>query len=352
MTQELISVLTQVAHRWLDRHYVLRQQALVTAAHEFCLSPASFELALDWIFSQWTAAKMSEIIAHNPFKQHHYAMQILAGNTPAVIAQGFLQAAILNIPQCIKIPSKQTTFASLLQQTFVEMAVPITPLLELITELVPRFYSQLSQADLVLAYGSDETMETLKSHLAPTALFVAHGQAESVAIIFKDAANVDTLEKLAYDFLSYDQRGCLSPRLTFVEQGGVLSPAECAHLFAEKILPPLAQQLPRGGLFPGEAAEILHQRNLFGFRGQVYRGEDWTVSYIEQPSWLQTALPRFMPFMSFATWQQLMAVLRPQQASLISIGYAGSNDQIEQLKQTTPIRFCALGEMQKQLLIF
>jgi hypothetical protein len=347
---ELCHSLSEIAARWLDRRYPLRQEAVARAAPEFCLSAATFELALEWIFSHWTAANLRRLSAQHPFKDCRYAAQVLAGNTPAMIAQGFLQGAILNIPQVLKIPRRQTYFARLLQHSFAETDVKLAALFELHTgqEALTSFYARLAQADLVLVYGEDQTVATLKKYLAPDAIFIGHGHAESAALIFKEAANRQHLEKLAYDMLSYDQRGCLSPRVTCIEQGGEYSPADCARLFATEILPTIAQQFPRGGLFPGEAAEILHRRNVYGFRGTVYAGSDWTVCYDEALTWPEEALPRFMPFKPFATLQQLKTILHPLQNRLSTLGYAGPATRLASwMTSVVPV-----GEMQKQLLIF
>jgi hypothetical protein len=116
--------------------------------------------------------------------------------------------------------------------------------------------------------------------------------------------------------------------------------------------PRVAQQLPRGGLFEGEAAEILHQRIRYQFRGHVYCGEDWTVCYDETQTWPNQGLPRFMVIIPFATTQELMNILKPVKESLICIGYAGLDENITILSQITAEHFCPLGNMQKQLLVF
>jgi|GEM_PF-5564262 len=354
MRLSLTSTLTQIAHSWLDPNYPLRQQALDQAASEFCLSAPSFKLALEWIFSLWTETKINSFIQKNPYQQNRYAAQILACTTPAMIAQGFLQGAILNIPQCLKIPSKQPCFAQLLHQSFAEHSAELAQLFELCTgqDDLSGFYAKLKQADLVFAYGRDETMATLRQQISPQAIFVAHGHVESAAIIFKEAAQEEALLSLAYDMLSYDQRGCLSPRLVLIEEGGERSPAEAARRFAEIILPPLAQQLPRGGLYPGEATEILHQRSVYGFRGPVYCGADWTVCYSEKQDWPQTVLPRFMPILPFDSHQQLIKILAPIKERLISLGCAGPAEKQIFLKQMLINQVVPLGEMQRQVLVF
>jgi len=383
-TEQITHNLIKVARAWLDSNYPLRQQAIEMAAPEFCLDPKHFAFVLDWIFSLWTEEKIREgfdlcrVGRACPQVAHPTsAVQILAGTTPAMIAQGFFQGAILNIPQALKIPSHQPTFARLLHQSFTETPLGAVdnstisdetplfsalrfsqqPLGSLFTLYCDRsdlsaFYLKLREADWVFAYGRDETMTEIQSQLKKDAVFIAHGHAESVAIVFKEAANLHTLEKLAYDFLSYNQRGCLSPLVTFIEEGGELSPVACVKVFAEQVLPAVAKQLPRGGLFAGEAEAILHQRNLSRFRGPVYCGEDWTVSYDDKQTWPDFALPRFMLFQSFNDTEAFIKRLQPMQEKLICVGYAGLQTKIERLQSSLPKLVCELGSMQKQLLVF
>lgn len=340
--------LLTIAEKWLSAHYPLRQEAIASSAIEFCLSPESFARGLDWMFAQWTQRNITDHIAQNPFKQSILTAQILAGNTPAMIAQGFYQGAILDNPQYLKIPHNQSRFAQLLHQTFTEYTDNFS-----ITTDLPLFYQQLAKTDLVFAYGHDETLQAIQSHLAPHALFIAHGHAESAAIIFKDATNMNTLEKLADDMLCYDQRGCLSPRVVFIEQGGELSPAECARLFAEMILPYAVKTWPRGGLFTGEDAEILHQCIIARFQGIVYAGPDWTVCYDKHLTWPNINLPRFLPFKPFNTHNELITLFSSLQHPLISLGYSGSPEKIAFLKKIFKnCRFPTIGTMQRQLLVF
>ncbi len=350
------TALDRIGQLWRNPEYPLRQRDMIEAAPEFFLSPSSFELAMDSIFAHWTEEniqKLSQKVPSPPLKKGEITVQILAGTTPAMIAQGFLQGALLGAQldavQYLKLPRQQTLFAYLLYQSFQENAPELAALFILDNgQKLNQFYTVLAKAQLVIIYGNDETIATIHSYVTPETLFFAHGHAESAAIIFQEAANLDSLKKLAYDMLSYDQRGCLSPRAVFVEEGGELSPEECAQQFAEIVLPHVALQLPRGGLLEGEAAEILHQRMLYGFRGKVYSGLDWTVTYEPNLIWpLKIALPRFMPFQPFKDTQDLILMLH----SLISIGYAGPSKKIALLKNAAKY-FCVLGEMQKQCLFF
>jgi acyl-CoA reductase LuxC len=348
----MITALIEVGKKWQEVDYPFRKEAIRTAAPEFCLSPAHFEFALKWIFSFWNKETLYKIQNENKYKNISNLVQVLAGNTPAVIAQAFLHGALIHAPQKIKIPSLQPTFPQLLQASFNDVSTELGALFHLDTwkNNLTELYSHLSKADLVIAYGNDKTITQLKNYCSPNALFVPQGHAVSCAILFKAAANRKHLAKLAWDMLIYDQRGCLSPRAVFVEQGGELSPLECASVFAKEILPTVASQLPRGGLFPGEAAAIIQRRAVYGFHGVTYPGEDWTVCYDDELIWPEEILPRFMPFKPFSTIQALENVLKPIQHHLISIGVEGNDNIIFNYPKLKHV--CKLGEMQKQLLGF
>lgn len=339
--------LIAIAANWLNPDYPLRQYAIKHAPQEFCLSAASFSLALDWIFSQWNLENIESLIATNPYPFAKIGVQVVAGNTPAVIAQAFLQAVILNIPQFIKIPSHCQKFCKLLFESCVEKIPALPHLWQLDADIV-QLRKALPKADLVIAYGKDATIADIQKYISGQAQFVAHGHAVSAAIIFKEAANKHSLQQLAWDMLSYDQRGCLSPRVTFVEQGGELSPLQCATVFSEEILQTMAEKYPRGGLFEGEAINILQARMLYGFRGKVFTGNDWTVTFDKSLIWPEQSLPRFMPFKSFAELAELTNIFSTLEDQLISLGYAGDEEKINVLKKNR--RICKLGFMQQQLI--
>jgi hypothetical protein len=349
----MIRDLVEIGKRWRNVNYPLRQEAIDKTASEFCLSAASFSLALDWMFSLWQEEVISNLYHSNPYKNISNAVQILAGNTPAVITQAFLQGAILAVPQIIKTPVMQSGFPQLLLRSFCEISSALAELFYLDTwqNNLSALYAEISKTDLVIAYGSDETIALLKAYCSPSSIVVTHGHAVSCGIIFKDAANKENLEKLAWDMLSYDQRGCLSPRVTFVEVGGEISPEQCAKIFAEEILPLMAERFPRGGLFPGEATAIMHRKALYSFKGIVYSGKDWTVCYDDTLVWPEEGLPRFMPFKPFSNIKELQIVLQSVKDCLISVGVAGGVLKKKKSGYSKLHHICELGTMQKQLLL-
>ncbi|MEW5867856.1 MAG: acyl-CoA reductase [Chloroflexota bacterium] len=125
----------------------------------------------------------------------------------------------------------------------------------------------LSQADLVIAAASDETITLIQSQIArnerpgrPSPRFHAHGHKVSFSAISRETLRRDlndpTSHQLLLDIISlltaldsafWDQHGCLSSRIHFVEQGdsGTYSPLEYASRL-ETQLRLLAGLLPRG----------------------------------------------------------------------------------------------------------
>ena len=124
--------------------------------------------------------------------------------------------------------------------------------------------SLLGEADLVVAAASDETIEQIRRSLGAArpdrpARFHAHGHKVSFSLIGREILTrgalagaaqplLDAVTLLAaLDSVFWDQNGCLSSRLHFVERGGQdsYSPEEYAITLTAQ-LRMLAQALPRG----------------------------------------------------------------------------------------------------------
>ena len=74
--------------------------------------------------------------------------------------------------------------------------------------------------------------------------------------------------KAAYDVALYDQQGCLSPQLIYVEEGGAVTPKEFAALLATS-LAHWQTELPRGPV-PPEVSTTIRR-----VRGRSRNGKRW-----------------------------------------------------------------------------
>src|SRR5207245_1030234 len=77
------------------------------------------------------------------------------------------------------------------------------------------------QAEAVIAYGSERAIQQIRGRVPPTVRFVPYGHKLSFGAIGREALEsercADTVDRAAYDVAKYDQQGCLSPHLFYVE---------------------------------------------------------------------------------------------------------------------------------------
>lgn len=107
--------------------------------------------------------------------------------------------------------------------------------------------------DQVHAYGSSAALAAIHAALPPEVRFRAHGPGMGVAVIGPDADLEPAAESLARDIVPFDQRGCLSPRVAFIEgeERGIAF-AEALH----RALTSAAERVPPSALDASTRAEL------------------------------------------------------------------------------------------------
>jgi hypothetical protein len=129
---------------------------------------------------------------------------------------------------------------------------------ELVDTLSPR------PGEHLWAYGTDQTLARLKAELPGGVLLHAHGAGLGVAVVGRDALLReqfvdDAADRLARDIVAFDQRGCLSPRLTLVD--GDRRQAESFASALARALARYEEAIPRGRLTQDEAADFIRYRD-------------------------------------------------------------------------------------------
>jgi hypothetical protein len=148
---------------------------------------------------------------------------------------------------------------------------------ELVEELSPRPGEQL------WAYGSDATLQNVAARLPTGVLFHPHGHGFGVAVVDAQTLKRDPelAERLAWDVVAFDQRGCLSPRVVIVA-----APAAVTCAFAEQLhsaLSRLAERIPRGELTDDEAAQARRFVDTMLYAtGTVFQGSSHALA-VAQP---------------------------------------------------------------------
>lgn len=213
-------------------------------------------------------------------------------------------------------------------------------------------------ADVVVAFGDDRTISSVRALVPPPVRFIGHGSRVSFAVVTAEALrrNVDGVAKrLAYDFSVYDQQGCLSPRALFVEScEGSLLAALAASISDEMGV--LSCSLPRHTLLLEESAALSRAADEAALEA-VLSGEArvtpagdlrFLVTLRAAGSFRLGALNRHVDIRVYASTEELRALLLPYRGRIGCIGSAVTEGEyMHFFEELRAPRVCALGEMQK-----
>ena len=199
-----------------------------------------------------------------------------------------------------------------------------------------------ARADVVSAYGTDETLRSIRGRLSASTSLVMHGHGLGLGYVARDAELESAAEAFALDVAAYDQRGCMSPHAIGVEKG---ADANCFARHLAASLSTLQATLPRGVLPPEVGAAQVQWRGVAEARGVLIEGSCCAVSYEGDVA------PRLTP-----GWRNVMVFETdrfPERATayglhLKTIGVAGEPDRVARaLPAPLSPRVCPAGRMQR-----
>jgi len=210
------------------------------------------------------------------------------------------------------------------------------------------------KADLAIVYGGDETIEILRKEIPPTTRTIFHGHRLSLGVVARESVKKEIAEQAATDIALYDQRGCLSPHLYYVETGGSASPIQFAQWLAQSLYVS-SYQLPKGTTSAEEAAQIQQLRGAIPLKGgEVFpspSGVDWTVLYDPDPHFSISPLARTIWIKPVGDLSEITGHLEAIRPYLQAVGVAIPQERqpevILSLARMGVNRICAVGKMQK-----
>jgi hypothetical protein len=216
-------------------------------------------------------------------------------------------------------------------------------------------------AEAVIAYGSEATMQDIQRRVPPATRFVAYGHKLSFGVIGREALSreqaASTARRAAYGVSVFDQQGCVSPHLLYVERGGVVSPRAFAALLAEGMAEVQAE-LPRGPLPFADSAAIRQLRGTYECRQLTddrvlllcsEPGTAWTVLYEEDAPFTASCLNRTVRVHPVDDIAEVVTCLQPVRSYLQTAGVAVPAARLaglaEALGRLGVTRLCALDCM-------
>jgi len=221
-----------------------------------------------------------------------------------------------------------------------------------------------AEADCVTATGSDETLAAIRARLPQKIRFLGYGHRVSFGHVTKDALpssfrGKQVAAQAADDVVAWNQLGCLSPHVIYVETGGVITPETFAELLAEELARREVSE-PRGEIPVETAADIAARRGFYEVRAAHAAGGTrhwcspgstaWTVIFESDPLFQMSCLNRFVYVKSVPDLKTLLENADAIRGHVSTVGVAMAGEHApeiaRQLARWGALRICPLGQMQ------
>lgn len=367
---EILALLNRVAERWLNHGDPIRRETEERLAAGTGLAPAMLRRGLDDMIRRMqgigdlldqdlgTREALDGAFWRAPGVYSRafgpgLLVCIFSGNVPGIPAFDMALGLALKSAVLVRPAAEEPVFAELFARTVAEEDELLGRCLA-----VQRWgYDETwpyERAGAVLAYGSDQSIAAIRKLVPPGARFLAHGHKISFAVITREAATVETARLLAYDVAMYDQQGCVSPHMAFVERGGALSPAEFAQACGEG-LAACAASMPRAKLSAAEALALRAVRDEAEFAADAYFGSQgdlsWAVVHSESPAFLPSPLNRLLRTFAVDAIADVARTVAPFGGYLQTVAFAGPHERwleaAESLGALGASRLCRVGRAQE-----
>lgn len=320
-TSEIVGLIDHVARRFLDPDDPIRTEALRWLPEVTGYSPAMCTRVLDRMAADWTDPALRRLLRAelgNPrvlddFVPHargqrvraippDLVLHVLSGNVPGVGVTSIVRSLLVRAPAICKTAAGEPVLPVLFARALAAGDPDVGRALAVTYWRggdVEREEAALGEADLVVHYGGQEAITDLRRRLPPHVRLVDHGPRVSFAAVAREHAPRSASSRAAALAVAlFDQQGCVSPHLVYVEGG----PAE-AEDYAGRLarsLARLARELPRGRLSTEEAGVIQQLRGTMEFRGiagqnvRLWAGPDlaYTVIFDADPAFAAACLNR------------------------------------------------------------
>jgi len=295
---------------------------------------------------KWIVREGVRVRACSPEIIYHICAGNLAVSAWTSIAQGLL----LGAHNVVKLPGDRDDSSTRREILDFIRGLPVA-LRKLVETHQVLDADLLSRADAVVAFGSDETMDSIHKQLRWDQKFIAHGHALSL-LWLSDPSRLTTgqARACATDVLTYDQLGCLSPQAIYVP------PKTNFDALARKFSSALEahwQALPKKHARPlGVAARIAEARDLaYALDHRVWlppkKHLGWTLIHDPDPTFQPSTLHGVI-YLRQAAEFQLSTALASVRGRISTVGLVGHlSSRLENVFLSLGVsRFCPAGRMQ------
>ena len=388
-TEQQVKLLSNLADEWQDAASPFRKLALDLGPGETGFSRATIERGLDGFFRQITREnlhalliqdlgeirRLDELVAGQAQPSHRAALaaapeflaHITAGNLPNPTLMSMVLGVLTRSAQFVKCARG----AAFLPRLFAHSLYEADPKLGACLEIadwpggdVALENVLFAEADCVTATGSDETLAAIRARLPHQLHFLGYGHRLSFGYVAGEALPSSFRAKqvaarAADDVVAWNQLGCLSPHVIYVQNTGVITAEGFAEMLAEELEKREASE-PRGELPVEAAAAIAARRGFYEVRAAHAPGGTrhwcspdstaWTVIYESDPLFQMSCLNRFVYVKAVSDVKTLLESADSVRGKVSTVGVAMDGERAPeiatQLARWGVLRICPLGQMQ------
>lgn len=317
-------------------------------------------------FSNWSMLDAFQPRAKGGFSKAvspNLITHIWAGNVPGIPIWSLIASLLVKAGSIGKVSSGEPLFAGLFAQAMSEVDADIASCFVIVwwkggDEGKEKVIGELSE--VVVGYGNNANLESIRRRLPVTTRFIGYGHKISFGIISQSSLQVDKVHQIvtdaAYDVMRFDQNGCYSPQVIFIQRGGKTSPKDFSEMLAGELIQ-LEKRYSRRELSVEESASFAqwkHSEELIGLSQEehtLYTDSmgKWAVVYDDSEGSLNTPLNRSVKIVAFDHIDEVNERIKPIRDFLQTVGIACTPEELfdwaEILSEAGVTRFSSLGKM-------
>jgi hypothetical protein len=390
-TQSLVEVLSELGENWLQPEYPFRKLALEDGPAATGFSRQTLANGLDSFFAQLTPANFHALLVqelghprrldapspNSADSSGHAAagasmargpemlVHVAGGTIPNPVLMNIVLGVLTRSAQFVKCASGATLLPRLFAHSLYDAEPKLGACLEIARWRGGHSVLETAlfdEADCVTVTGSDETLAAIRHRLPAKTRFLGYGYRVSFGYVASGALSGFHAKKVVAragaDVAAWNQLGCLSPHVIYVERGGGMM----AEHFAEALADELAKREetePRGDVPKETAAAIASRRAFYEVRAahspdtlfwQSKNSTAWTVVYEADPRFQLSCLNRFIYVKGVADLKTALESADSVRGKVSTVGIAVPEDQARdfaaQLARWGVTRVCPIGDMQ------
>jgi len=357
---DIVGAIEAATRRLVEPDAALREELLSVLPGLTGFSAPMIEVGLERMGAGWTAdalrgalqSEFGDLAVLDDFQPREtgglqrafgpqLTVHVFSGNIPGVSVTSLIRALCVKSASFGKTAAGEPYFAVCFARALAEVDAELASCLAV--SYWPGGSEDLeavafSEAEAVVAYGSDETIRQVACRVPAHVRFIGYPNRVGAAIVSRAALGrkgaAALAEGAARDVVTFDQQGCVSPHTIFAERGGEVSPLDFARQLAAA-LEKLAEEIPRGTLSPGESTLIHQLRAQAEVRGATVlageRGTEWTVIAEERAEFQPSPLNRVIHVCEVEELSQALKALEPVGRQLQTVAVAAEPDALTSL---------------------